>query len=242
MALYSTEAIIIGAKNWGETDRIITLLSPEKGLIKATAFGARRPKSQLAGALQLFNIVEIQLAAGERLDTVRQCSLKKAYPALMSDFTAMAYGSFVAELAALLAIEDFPQADMYKELTGIFAAFGQRNPRIVALAAAFKLLEGSGMQLAYTSCIRCGEEIEGDAMFSIGHGGAICSKCQADAAVPYPAELRQFIAQLISLDWNAQPSFRVSKTALLAAEDLMLRYLRQIFDKPLKSLEFISQL
>ena len=78
MALYSTEAIIIGAKNWGETDRIITLLSPEKGLIKATAFGARRPKSQLAGALQLFNIVEIQLAAGERIDTVRQCSLKKA--------------------------------------------------------------------------------------------------------------------------------------------------------------------
>ena len=54
MGQYSTEALILGIRNWGEADKIITLLSPQQGLIKAAAFGCRRTKSALAGSLQMF--------------------------------------------------------------------------------------------------------------------------------------------------------------------------------------------
>ena len=67
MGQYSTEALILGIRNWGEADKIITLLSPQQGLIKAAAFGCRRTKSALAGSLQMFNQVEIQLKQGDKL-------------------------------------------------------------------------------------------------------------------------------------------------------------------------------
>ena len=139
MAQYTTEALIIGIKNWGEADKIITLLSPERGRIKAVAFGCRRPKSTLAGSLQMFNQVEVQVREGDRLDTIRSCSLLRAYRVMSTDFTAMAYGSFVAETASRLAIENFPQQEMYSRLQEIFEAFGRRNPRVAALAAAYQL-------------------------------------------------------------------------------------------------------
>lgn len=85
MAQYTTEALIIGIKNWGEADKIITLLSPERGRIKAAAFGCRRPKSALAGSLQMFNQVEVQVREGDRLDTIRSCSLLRAYRVMSTD-------------------------------------------------------------------------------------------------------------------------------------------------------------
>ncbi|WP_196611252.1 DNA repair protein RecO [Pectinatus brassicae] len=55
MALYTTKAIILGAVNWGEADRIVTFFSRERGKIKAgAAYGCRRPRSRLATISQIF--------------------------------------------------------------------------------------------------------------------------------------------------------------------------------------------
>ena len=245
MAQYATEAVIIGIKNMGEADKAVTLLSPEKGRIQAIAFGCRRTKSPLAGALQMFNQVDIQLSEGDHWDTVRQCSVKTNYKIMTSDFVAMAYGSFVAEITGRLSIEKFPQQDMYQKLLEILGAFGSRNPRIVALAAAYQLLEYSGMQLMYEHCVCCNQEMTGDGWFSLSQGGALCPKCSGQGNqgnLPYPQALQEFLLQLIDLDWQQEPSFRVSGKVLLAAEDLMLQYLHHIFERPMKSLQFIQQI
>lgn len=246
MGQYSTEALILGIRNWGEADKIITLLSPQRGLIRAVAFGCRRTKSTLAGALQMFNQVEVQLKQGDRLDTIRTCSLLHSYRIMSTDFTAMAYGAFVAETASQLAIENFPQQDMYNRLLEIFAAFGERNPRIAALAAAYQLLEFSGMQLGYQYCVECGKRLDGDAFFSFEAGGGLCPECSRHGSHgpqgEYAGELRQLIVQLLELDWRNPPALTIKGRTLLAAESLLLGYLHYIFEKPLKSLEFIRQI
>lgn len=250
MSQYTTEAVVLGIRNWGEADKIITLLSPEKGRIKAAAFGCRRPKSALAGALQMFNQVEVQLREGDKLDTVKACSLLHANRAMSTDFTAMAYGSFVAETAGRLAIENFPQQEMYQRLLEVFNAFGGRNPRIAAVAAAYQLLEYSGMQLGYEYCAQCGCQLEGDGFFDFEAGGALCPKCGSirrrelgeHRVLEYPATVREFIQQLLHLDWHSQPAFSVKGKTMVAAEGLLLGYLHFIFEKPLKSLEFIRQI
>ena len=54
VALYTTEVLVIGVKNWGNADKIVTLLSPEYGKITAAAYGCRRPKSPLASSMAAF--------------------------------------------------------------------------------------------------------------------------------------------------------------------------------------------
>ena len=245
MGQYQTDALVLGVKNWGEADKIITLLSRDYGKITATAFGCRRPKSPLAGALQMFNEVDIQLTKGNHLDTVRQASLKHVNRTMSTDFSAMAYGAFVAELATNLAVEGFPQVDMYDKLLEVFDAFGSRNPRIAALAAAFQILEFSGMQLSYERCVRSNREIQGDAFFSIQEGGAILPEMvqpEDKELAEYPEALRMFIGQLLKLNWLDKPAFKVSGSIMVQAESLLLGYLYNMFGKPMKSLKFIQQL
>ena len=49
MALYQTEAVVLGSKNWGDADKMMTFFTKERGLVRAAAFGCRRPRSPLAG-------------------------------------------------------------------------------------------------------------------------------------------------------------------------------------------------
>ena len=193
----------------------------------------------------MFNEVNIQLTKGNHLDTVRQASLKHVNRTMSTDFSAMAYGAFVAELATNLAVEGFPQVDMYDKLLEVFDAFGSRNPRIAALAAAFQILEFSGMQLSYERCVRSNREIQGDAFFSIQEGGAILPEMvqpEDKELAEYPEALRVFIGQLLKLNWLDKPAFKVSGSIMVQAESLLLGYLYNMFGKPMKSLKFIQQL
>ena len=67
---YQTEAIIIKKTKLGEADRILTLYTPHLGKIQGVARGVRRPRSKLAGHLELLTHSQVSLARGRNLDTI----------------------------------------------------------------------------------------------------------------------------------------------------------------------------
>lgn len=244
MAVYSTEVLVLGVKNWGNADKIVTLLSPEYGLIRAAAYGCRRPKSILAAAMQPFSWLDIQLSRGEKMDTVRQCEHKGFFSDLYEDLTAMAYASFVAEFAKEIANEDEPQPEIYQLLLKVLPCMTKFNPRICALACAYQLLEFTGYQLHYFTCSLCGSEITGDAYFDFHQGGAICDGClitQRRATHNYNSSLRLFIQQLMNINWDSPQKFQVKGADLVHAEQILLNYVQNLIGKPFKSLAFIKQ-
>lgn len=242
MAIYQTEAVVLGAKNWGEADKMMTFFTRERGLVKAAAFGCRRPRSPLAGGMQMFSLLELQLAEGQRVDTVKQCTLKQHYRKLSEDLTAMSYGSFVAEFLREFLPEGQPEPQMFSQLLLILSAFETRNPRVTALAAVYQLLEFTGMQLHYEHCVHCGREINGDAYFQQAAGGVLCADCCEAGMMAFPAELRRFILSLRDFDWSEAAQLKVSARLLVQAEQLLLSYLQSLLGRPLKSLAFIQQL
>lgn len=242
MALYQTDAVVIGARNWGEADKVMTFFTRERGLVRAAAYGCRRPRSPLAGAMQMFTVLELQAAEGQRLDSVRTATVKKHIKKLGEDLTAMAYGAFVAEFLREFLPENQPEPAMYERFLEILEAFETRNPRITALAAAYQLLGYTGLELHYDRCVHCGRVIEGDAFLDSNEGGALCPTCRTPAAQPYPASLRQLIGTLGTLDWASTAKLTLHGADVVAAEDLLLRYLQTITGRPLKSLAFIQQI
>ena len=64
MAYVSTQALVLRSVNWRENDRIITLLTPQRGRVEALVRGCRKPKSALMGASQLFTLGNYVLFKG----------------------------------------------------------------------------------------------------------------------------------------------------------------------------------
>ncbi len=242
MAKYRTEALVLGVHNWGEADKMVTLFTRDRGRVRAAAFGCRRPKSALAAGMQMFQHIEAELAEGQRLDTVRQCSILRHYKKLSGDLPVIAYGSFVAELVCELMPEHVPEPEVFDLLLEIFSAFEYRHPRVAALTAAYQLLEYSGMQLSYEHCIHCGKEITENAGFRLREGGAVCHDCAAAEDASYPEAVRQLIVTLRDFDWKEETRIQVKTEALLPAEQMLLEHLLAVLGHPLKSLAFIEQM
>jgi DNA repair protein RecO (recombination protein O) len=115
--LYVTDAIVLSRFDFGEADRILTLLTPELGKIKAIAKGIRRPTSRIGGALEPLAELRVQLAKGRTFDVVTQVTMRHTWLGLRdrlevtatagpTNWLAWALGAAVVGLVGLVLVTD----------------------------------------------------------------------------------------------------------------------------------------
>jgi len=95
------KGLCIKASPLGEYDRLITILSEERGLSRFAVPGARKPKSSLASAAPL-TLLEIQIFGKKNLKTVRQLKIIKSYNGLGKSIECLAAAQAITELTFLL--------------------------------------------------------------------------------------------------------------------------------------------
>lgn len=242
MAQYSTEAILLTVRNWGEADKIVTFFSKDLGKVPAAAYGCRRPKSSLAGGMQVFSHLELTVLSGTHLDTIKQCETITAFKHLREDLECMAYASFLTELVVEICPERHPEPRIYALMLKAFTTLAKRNPRLTVLAAAYQLLEYTGSQPSYQQCVVCGDPITVDAFFSFEKGGAVCANCKTEDSLDFSRKMQVFVQALLHLEWENPTPFTINGAILLHTEKLLLEYLTFLIEKPFKSLAFIRQL
>ena len=96
--VYKTEAIILRQRKLGEADKIITLYTPNYGKLEAVAKGVRRPKSRLAGHLEVLTYTSAMLAQGRNLDVVTQAQAIESFAPLRDDLNRLSRAFYAAEL------------------------------------------------------------------------------------------------------------------------------------------------
>lgn len=117
-----TTGAVLARTNYGEADRIVTLLTPDHGKVRVMARGVRKAKSKLAGGIELFSVSDITFARGKgEIGTLVSTRLKTHFGRLLGDIdrTMEAY-----ELIKLLdkSTEDSCEPEYFELLTELFAA------------------------------------------------------------------------------------------------------------------------
>lgn len=111
---YKATGIILKGSAINESDRLVTVLTPEYGLIRAVAPGAKKYKSSLRGRTELFVINELLLIRGRSLDKIIQADTLYTYPGLSRDIGKLAAAQYLAELSLFLAVDEQPQPELYE--------------------------------------------------------------------------------------------------------------------------------
>ncbi|MDP5337148.1 MAG: DNA repair protein RecO [Nodularia sp. (in: cyanobacteria)] len=113
---YKATGINLKAQVLGESDRIVTILTREFGLIQAVAPGARKQNSSLGGRSGMFVVNELLIAKGRSLDKITQAQTVKTYPGLSQDLGKLAAGQYLAEIVLCQALSEQPQEELYQLL------------------------------------------------------------------------------------------------------------------------------
>jgi DNA repair protein RecO (recombination protein O) len=146
MKQINTQAIILRRTDYGEADRILTLLTPDYGKLSLIAKGVRRIKSKLAGGIELFSISDISFIRGRSdLGTLVSTRLLTHYGTIVSDVTRTMLGyNLIMQLHK--ATEDEPDAGYFTLLHQSFAALDDItiDTELIAVWFTMRLLQLDG--------------------------------------------------------------------------------------------------
>ncbi|HSX35519.1 MAG TPA: DNA repair protein RecO [Patescibacteria group bacterium] len=82
----STQGIILARTDYGEADRILTLLTPGYGKLRLIAKGVRRVKSKLAGGIELFSVSDLMFIKGRgEIGTLVSARLDRHFRHIVKD-------------------------------------------------------------------------------------------------------------------------------------------------------------
>ncbi|NLN84213.1 MAG: DNA repair protein RecO [Firmicutes bacterium] len=193
MATYSTQAIVLSSRNFGEADRILTLLTFERGKVRAVARGARRPRNRLAALVQPLSHIEALIMEGNQLDTLSQGQLLNSFRFLGEDLDKMSHALYLNELFEM-AIEGATEVRDYfiLLLTGYELLQNLDNLQIIRAFIEVKLNILQGFAPVLSKCSICGkgsEQVQEQLWNYYPDEGAI--KCKGCSQGAYFVELTQ---------------------------------------------------
>lgn len=139
-----TKAIVLRRTNYGETDRILNLLTPE-GKYSVLAKGVRKEKSRLAGGIEMFCISEVTLHEGRgSLATLTSAKMLTFFQNLLTDFSALSLASQILK-SINKASDQVDSPDFFNILVQSLEALNNsQDSRLIEAWFLFNLAKISG--------------------------------------------------------------------------------------------------
>lgn len=180
---YKATGINLKAMPLGESDRLLTILTREFGLVRVVAAGARKTHSPLGGRTGLFVVNELLIVKGRSLDKLSQAETLNSYPGLSKQLPALAASQYLAELVLYQALSDQPQEDLFCLLCDCLAGL-EKAPAAEILPllaqAVYHLLNWGGIAPQVLHCCLSQQPLRPNwedpdwrAGFSLAAGGTV---------------------------------------------------------------------
>lgn len=243
---FRTDAVVLKRQDFGEADRLLTLLTPEHGKFRAIAKGVRKPIARNTGHVELFALVDMQIARGRELHIVTQAETKEAFLPLREDLERSTYANYLAELLdRFTAEQDASRAEFDLLVRALGWLCTAADARLVARFYEMRLLGLAGFAPTLHQCAIGQETLEPqDQFFSPVDGGVICQPHYVATQRGMPLSLTAFktLRYLQTRSWDAVGALHVNAALHNELERHMLAYITYLLEQRLQSVEFLRRL
>jgi DNA repair protein RecO (recombination protein O) len=188
MKTYTSQAIIMRIREFGESDLLVTFFTQGKGRLKGIAKGGRKSRKRFANCLDVFCLTELEYSLKREgsLYFLNSGRLINAYPGIRSDFTILSRASYMVELTEILFPWGVADRKMFELLKGSLNALTEMDKGdIIPLIFEIKAMTLGGYGINFDRCTICGRPYKGEgrAVFKRDKGGIACLKCQQETAI-----------------------------------------------------------
>jgi DNA repair protein RecO (recombination protein O) len=242
VALYRDQAIVLRTQKLGEADRIITLLTRDRGRLRAVAKGVRRTKSRFGARLEPASHVDLQLYTGKTFDTVTQAEgIENFGDSLSSDYQQWTIASAILEAAErFTAQEHEPALQQFNLALGALKALAHKNydPSLILDAYLLRSLSVAGYAPSLSNCSIC-DRPGPHKYFSLVGGGSVCIECKPSAAATPSPESLQLMSDLQTGEWERAMASELRNRR--EASGLIAAYLQWHLERGLRSLPLVER-
>ena len=229
--------------DYGEADRIFTLLTQTHGKVGAIAKGVRRPESKLGPSLELYGHIDVLLAKGRgELDVVAQVE-RLPGTRMAGELERMSHAALIAELAERVCEDRHPVDGVYELTVAALEELARESdPRRASAYFLMAALELLGYAPQLSVCATCERPLEAKpAAFSAAAGGFLCDR--DDMGWPRTSLAAIKVLRLMaSGDMQTYRRLKLEGEVMEDIEHVLTTQLEHHLDRRLKSLQFLHDM
>ncbi|MBC8532943.1 DNA repair protein RecO [Yeguia hominis] len=246
MQIY-TDGLIIREQAIGESDRLVTVLTRDEGLLRAFVRRAKDLKNRGSSATQLLCYSRLTIYRGREKYIIGDARPIKVFFELRSDIERLSLAQYFCELAGKFAPEGTPSEPFLRLLLNAlhFLCEGSRPPLLLKATVEMRLLALAGYMPDLVACSECAC-YEAETMYFLPQKGIlVCDACKSPQEMPAVALTRgvlQALRHIIYAEFDKLFSFTLSPEGTAALANAAEAYLLSCLGHSLPTLDFYKRL
>ena len=213
------KGVVLRETETKEADKILTLLTAERGKLSVIARGARRKSCRFAAGAQHLAYSEWTLYQRGEWYYVNEGATIELFAGLRTDLEALALGCYLAELTEAVTAAESPAGPLLSHLlNGLYALSAlHKPPALVKPAFELRLLCLAGYEPLADGCAYCGRPDPEEPLLDVVQGVLRCRRCggqESGLSMPLCPDSLAALRHIVYGDPKRLYSFRLTGPAL----------------------------
>lgn len=236
--LKEVEGIIISETNFGETSKIINILT-SAGIIGVLAKGAKSLKSPLRSYTQKFTYGKYYLYYKEnKLSILKAVDIIDDLVNIKTNIELIGYISYISDLIHQTMKQNYDKNLYLIYINAILKINAGLNPKIICNIVEIKVLDYLGVGLNFDTCIKCGTT-KNIVTINPDEGGYICKNCYTNE-VYYDDKTIKMLRMYYLVDIASISDLKISNIVINNINNFITVYYERYTGLYLKSKKFLE--
>ena len=241
-----TDGIVIREQQTGEQDRLVTVLTREKGVIKAFVNGARSPKSKNVAATGLLCYSDFSIEKTKKdVYVIKEATAKEVFFSLRENIVALSLAQYFAELTYELAPREEDSSEFLSLLLNSVYLITQskKDMRLIKAVTELRMISLSGYMPSLVACASCCQYESEKMYFDLNSGELFCEECNLKSSLqPLSLTTVSAMRHICFSESKKIFSFSIPEEDLSDLSFVTEIYLRNITGRKYKTLEFYKMM
>ncbi len=242
-----TQGLIIREQTVGESDRLVTVLTRDEGVVRAFARRAKNLKDSKSSATGLLCYSRLNLYKGRDKYIINDAFPIEVFFGLREDIGRLALAQYFCGLACEVVPEAVEAGEYLRLVLNAlhFLSRGTRPPELLKPIVELRMLSLAGYMPDLVCCAQCGAYEAERMYFKINRGTIYCQECylnNGDPCVALSQAALTAMRRVIYSDLEKIFSFDLSAGARRELSAAAESYSVHVLQKRLKTLDFFNSL
>lgn len=237
----TVEGIILNVKSYGETSKIINVLTKEHGIIGMIAKGAKSMKSDLRSVTDKLTYGFFHIYYKEnKLSSVTSIDVIHPFKQMKKNITSISYASFLLELVEQVYKQNANEQIYDLLIAGLEKIDEGYDPMIISNILELKYLYYLGVMPIIDACSICGNKTS-IVTLSSTKGGYVCRNCHTNETIVSSNTIK-LIRMFFYVDINKISKLDIKDTSKREINQFLDEYYSEYTGLYLKSKSFLKNI
>ncbi len=242
----NTDGLVITEKTVRESDRLVTLITRDEGVIRAFSPLAKTLKNTKNSATQLLCYSRFSIYKGRDKYIINDAQPLQVFFGLRGNIETLSLAQYFCELISVLAPEEAAAGDFLRLILNAlhFLETGKRPPLVLKAAVEMRMLSMAGYMPDLVCCQNCAVYEADEMVFLPKRGVIYCGDCYepaAEFAFRIKKGVMTALRHTVYADFDKLFSFRLQPQGQKQLAQITEEYMLQTLERRFMTLDFYHQ-